>query len=240
MRSRSGRSSSSKPTDEACRRWAHVPRERPHQGDARAPARGVGRMGRRRGLRHRGRRARRAAWNRVRALGGRPGRAAALRARRRGGPAGPVRVRARGPGPGRLGALRDGDARGRDRVRGARGTRASGTTRSSSRPERRGPSRSSATRGRRSTRTARVLRPRSLRPLRVADRGVLASASWRRRRHSRSSRELSSQIERAVVLRADGSVLASTGDDPAAPKRSRGALSSSSRRPSSCARRRPR
>lgn len=36
--------------------------------------------------------------------------------------------------------------------------------------------------------------------------------------------ELSSQIERAVVLRADGSVLASTGDDAAGETLARGAL----------------
>ena len=128
---------------------------RPRVGDA-------GRVGARRGLRDRGRGARRPARDRIGPLGRRRRRAAPRRARRRRRSARPLRLRARRARPGRRGACAaPGSSRGRSRPSGA-ATRASATTRSSSRPARSGRSPSSATTGSGRTPTAPAPRSRRL------------------------------------------------------------------------------
>ena len=154
-RSRTGRRSS---TTRASRR-------------ARPAPRAGRRLGRRRGLGHRGRGARRTAG--VESARWASDGVARLLAELDGveRPARPVRLRARRRSTRTASELRaSGNARRRDRARARAGPRASATTRSSSRSARRRPSPSSGTPGRPSTPTARERRASSPRHSRVTRR----------------------------------------------------------------------
>ncbi len=138
-----------------------VRRQRADQGATRPAPCARRRVGRRRGLGHRGRGARRTARGRVRTLGGRRRRAAPLGARRRdatGARATSASSSSSAPTARRC-ARRERSRERSPRRRAA--TRGSATTRSSFRGARRGPWRSSGTHGRPSTRIAPRRRARS-------------------------------------------------------------------------------
>ena len=173
---------------------SRTPGSRRGTGGARS-ARG---MGRGRGLRDRGRCARRPARGSSRLAGRTTRRAPARGARRRRGPRRALRLRARGARPGRLGAPCARHARGRDRPRAARerGLRL--------RPDLRPARRVAHRRGARQCVEGRALAPRA------GGAGARRSARSARDRGSvgpmdaaqalAELAELSSQVERAVVL----------------------------------------